>query len=259
MRASLLWALTVLSLQGSSLTCSLPATEPVLPLPYSPRNSLLVKDKRNSFSSGSYPREFVYNLPFYGIFPSKPILQKPELCVYTYTYMFVYGLGFWNIRARERPRQFLVILPHHIPALEQWNPWANYLLEYWEKKEHGLISQICFSHRILLNAFEEKLILKKGGLVDSPMIFGSEIWSCKSISMPIPEYWPVNSFTKDTIPVILKSNESCTSYDYVNFWPSDSLEWHEREGGSVQACSAVCGGRAEHLSTPHTPNSASQT
>lgn len=156
MQASLLWALTVLSLQGSSLTCSLPATGPLLPLPYSPRNPLLVKDKRNSFSLGSYPREFVFNLPFYGIFPSKPILKKPELCVYTHVYMFVYGLGFWNIRTRECPRQFLVILPHHIPLLEQWTPEPITYLNTGRKKGHGLISQIRFSHRILLNAFEER-------------------------------------------------------------------------------------------------------
>lgn len=120
------------------------------------------------------------------------------------------------------------------------NSWASYLLEYGEKKEHELISRLLVSHGILLNAFEERLIFKKEALVGSSIIFESGIWSCNSVSMPIPEYWPVNSFTKDTVSVILMLWIPCT-YDYVNFLPFDSLEWHEREGSRTQA-SYVCVG-----------------
>lgn len=45
MQACLVWVLTVLSLQDSSLTCSLSAVGPLLSLSDSPGNSLQLKDK----------------------------------------------------------------------------------------------------------------------------------------------------------------------------------------------------------------------
>lgn len=121
MQTGLLWALTVLSLQWSSLTYSLSATEPLFPASLHPWGFTSSQGQRNSFSLCFYPREFVYNLPFDGILPSKPILKKPKLCVCTYIYMNmnVYGLGFWSIRTRKCPRQLIVFLPHHNPPLKQ--------------------------------------------------------------------------------------------------------------------------------------------
>lgn len=83
--------------------------------------------------------------------------------------------------------------------------------------------------------------MKKSGLVDSSVIFGSEIWSCKSIGVTIPEYWPGNSFVKDTIPVILISNKFCAFYDYVNFLPFLSLEWLRGQGRWAGRLSCVQG------------------
>lgn len=75
--------------------------------------------------------------------------------------------------------------------------------------------------------------------------------------MPIPEYWPVKSFTKDTVPVILISNESrapmimLTSYHLIH--------WSGMRGKEAGHRPAVCVGWGRASPPAPTKPSASQT